>query len=209
MTTTVRLEKILSSSRLDPHSVKFVSSLYEQSKKSELSERQMEYVEKFWITCFPEESVLKKEQEWKDSFNDEMKQKVDIMYKYYKYHYSNSRFVSSYENSKNWIPSKEMYEKTVESSWASSLIKNYLSNCVFNPGDTVKLRENVHNRTHKYYYHCPDNSIPMFSRLVLILNSEKDIEHNFQTMYECIFVDMMEDQRIFRVLEKNLKKAKV
>lgn len=196
-----KLTKIVESPRLRPSSKNFVESLLGQSIKSPLSPKQKEYVEKFWEECFPAQEVLDKEQAWKDSFTEEMKENVRIMGKYYEVNYPNSRMARGYKVD-GWVPSAEIYEKSVLTDWAKSCIANYKKDYKFSVGEMVVFRDTSINRSE--HRHQMGSSL-------LVLEQEKSAAHSFKSYYKVIEFHKMEDQRTLLVSEDVInfdKKAK-
>jgi len=201
MNTIDMLTKIVESPRLRPSSKKFAESLLAQSIRFPLSSKQEEYVEKFWEECFPAQEVLDKEQAWEASFTEEMKENVRIMCEYYKVNYPASRMARGLKVD-GWLPSKELYEKSVTTAWAQSCISNYKKNYKFHVGETVVLRDTVMNRSeHKY----------KMGSTLLVLEQQKSATHSFKSYYVVIEFHKMEDHRTFQVSEDTInfdKKSK-
>lgn len=191
MNTVERLSEIVNSPRLRQNSKSFVESLLAQAKGKELSAKQMEYVDKFWAECFPPEEIVLAEKEWRDSFDDEKREKLRIVGEYYERHYPNSRIAKNHKDP-NWIPDREIFEKSIASAWASTLVTNYKKDYRFNAGDTCVLRDTQLNRSH--YRN-------MVGEHLLILDCKKDVEHNFKNSYNVIEISKMEDQKTFWVSE--------
>jgi len=201
MNTIDMLTKIVESPRLRPSGKKFAESLLAQSIRFPLSSKQEEYVEKFWEECFPAQEVLDKEQAWKDSFTEEMKENVRIMGKYYETNYSNSRMAKGYKVD-GWFPSEEIYEKSVLTDWAQSCIANYKKDYKFSVGEMVVFRDTALNRSeHKH----------QMGSSLLVLEQEKSAAHSFKSYYKVIEFHKMEDQRTILVSEDTInfdKKSK-
>lgn len=199
MNTIDKLEKILVSPRLRAASKSFVESMLEQAKKRDLSEKQVSYVEKFWDECFPPIEIVKAEEDWRDSFTPEMRKNVQIMGEYYEYHYPNSRLAKNYKDP-NWVPDKISYEKSCESQWAKTTIKNYKTPFRFSVGDLVVLRDTQKNRSGfaKEYRENP----------ILILEQMKPVSTNFVNYYKVICTSLMEEQKIVEIKEADLNVIK-
>jgi len=198
MNETRKLEMILNSQRLKESNRSFVSSLFEQSKKKPLSDKQLAYVDKFWDECFPSENIIKEEKEWADNFSEEMKENTRIMKLYYKYHYSNSLLASRVDN-ENWIPPKGLYQKTIESAWATRIIGNYNSVPKFKVGDFCVLRDTQSNRS------LLKNLMDI---QLLVLDFSKDVKNEFNIEYTIIDPSKMEDQKMFSIRENKLNYVK-
>lgn len=203
MNTIDKLEKILVSPRLRMNSKSFVESLLQQAKAKDLSSKQLEYVEKFWVECFPPAEIIEAEDEWKNSFTPEMREAINIMGLYYEYHYPNSRMAKYYKDP-NWIPDKAVYEKSCESQWAKTTIKNYNQQFRFAVGDTIQFRDTAQNRSnYNLFMDSP----------VLVLEQVKNVKNNFVNYYKIIPMSHMEEQKTYDVKEDALniiktKKAK-
>lgn len=194
MNTVERLTKIVNSSRLRSNSKSFVESLLAQANGRELSAKQMEYVEKFWEECFPPQDILDAEQEWRNSFTDEMRENVAIVGKYYESNYPNSRLAKNYMNNE-WVPDREFYEKTISTAWALTLVKNHKLPYRFAIGDTCVLRDTQANRS---YFR------DMVGDHLLVLDQQKDHKANFKSSYRVIQMSKMDDQRDFWILEDKI-----
>lgn len=200
MNTVERLEKILVSPRLRANSKTFVESLMEQAKKRDLSAKQLEYVEKFWVECFPPTEIVEAEEEWKNSFTPEMREAIEIMGQYYEYHYPNSRMAKNYKDP-NWIPDKAVYEKSCDSQWAKTTIKNFKQEFRFSVGDTIQFRDTARNRSH---FHKDIIDSPL-----LVLEQTKEVKNNFLNYYKVIPLTHMDEQRSYDVKEDALNVIKV
>lgn len=200
MNTVERLEKILVSPRLRANSKTFVESLMEQAKKRDLSAKQLEYVEKFWVECFPPAEIVEAEEEWKNSFTPEMREAIKIMGQYYEYHYPNSRMAKNYKDP-NWIPDKAVYEKSCDSQWAKTTIKNFKQEFRFAVGDTIQFRDTSRNRSH---FHKDIIDSPL-----LVLEQTKEVKNNFLNYYKVIPLTHMDEQRSYDVKEDALNVIKV
>lgn len=200
MNTVERLEKILVSPRLRANSRGFVESMIEQAKKRDLSAKQLEYVEKFWVECFPPAEIVEAEEEWKNSFTPEMREAIEIMGKYYEYHYPNSRMAKNYKDP-NWIPDKAVYEKSCDSQWAKTTIKNFKQEFRFAVGDTIQFRDTSRNRSH---FHKDIIDSPL-----LVLEQTKEVKNNFLNYYKVIPLTHMDEQRSYDVKEDALNVIKV
>jgi hypothetical protein len=203
MNTIDRLEKILVSPRLRVASKAFVESMLAQAKSKDLSAKQLEYVEKFWDECFPPAEIVEAEEEWKNSFTPEMRDAITIMGQYYEYHYPNSRMAKNYKD-ENWIPEKAVYEKSCDSQWAKTTIKNYQQAFRFAVGDTIQLRDTQRNRS--YFKTFMDSPL-------LVLEQVKNVKNNFVNYYTVIPLTHMDDQKTYEVKEDalnviNTKKVK-
>ena len=203
MNTIDRLEKILVSPRLRAASKAFVESMLVQAKSKDLSAKQLEYVEKFWVECFPPTEIVEAEEEWKKSFTPEMREAIEIMGQYYEYHYPNSRMSKNYKDP-NWIPDKAIYEKSCDSQWAKTTIKNYKEKFRFNVGDTIQFRDTSRNRS--YFKTIIDSPL-------LVLEQTKSVKNNFINYYTVIPLTHMDEQKTYEVKEDALnviktKKAK-
>lgn len=184
MNTVQRLTEILNSPRLRANSKNFVESMLEQAKKKDLSEKQLEYVNKFWAECFPPQEVVEEEQAWIDAFTDEMRENVHIMGQYYEKHYPTSRLAKNY-NDANWLPTKEVYEKSVASDWGKRVITNYKSEFRFKIGEMCVLRDTARNRSsYKYNMGNP----------LLILDCVKNPTREFTNYYVVVDTTRMEEQ---------------
>jgi hypothetical protein len=199
MNTIDKLEKILVSPRLRAASKSFVESMLEQAKKRDLSEKQVSYVEKFWDECFPPIEIVKAEEDWRDSFTPEMRKNVQIMGEYYEYHYPNSRLAKNYKDP-NWVPDKASYEKSCESQWAKTTIKNYQSVCRFAVGDTIAFRDTQRNRS-QYSKDIIDSPL-------LVLEQLKEVKNGFVNFYKVIPLTHMDEQRTYEVKEDCLNVIK-
>lgn len=184
MNTVDKLKEILNSSRLRPNSKNFVESMLEQARKRDLSNKQLEYVDKFWSECFPPQTVLAEEQAWNDSFTDEMREKVLIMGQYYEKHYPTSRLAKNY-NTMGWTPSKEIYEKNVDSDWGKRVINNYKTDFRFKVGEMCALRDTARNRSS-----FRDN----IGNPLLILECVKNVSREFSNFYVVVDCTKMEEQ---------------
>lgn len=191
MTTIERLNEIISSPRLRASSKSFVESMLEQAKKRELSAKQLEYVDKFWAECFPAEDVLAEEQAWIDNFTDEMRESVAIMGQYYEKHYPTSRLAKNYKE-EGWIPSKEIYDKSVGSDWAKRVISNYKTEFRFEIGEMCVLRDTQRNRSQ--YKNQMGNPL-------LVLECIKNASREFTNHYIVIDSTAMEHQQQFTLPE--------
>ena len=199
MTTIEKLEKILVSPRLREANKPFVESLLAQASKRDLSEKQIVYVDKFWGECYPPQEVVDAEQEWLSSFTDEMREAVSIMAGYYAYHYPNSRMAKNGKDP-NWIPSKEVYEKSCESQWAKTTIKNFKQSFRFNVGDTIVFRNTQHNRS-RYNKDIVESPL-------LVLDQLKDVKNNYVSYYKVIPLTHMEQQITYDIKEDHLNVIK-
>lgn len=184
MNTVDKLNEILNSPRLRANSKNFVESMLEQAKKKDLSAKQLEYVDKFWDECFPPLDVLAEEQAWIDSFTDEMREKVHIMGQYYEKHYPTSRLAKNY-NVMGWIPSKEIYEKSIDSDWGKRVVKNYKTDFRFNVGEMCILRDTARNRTS----HRNNMGNPL-----LVLECIKNATREFSNFYVVVDCTKMDEQ---------------
>jgi len=191
MNTVDRLTEILNSPRLRSNSKNFVESLLTQAKNRELSPKQMEYVEKFWEECFPSQEIVEAEKNWRESFTSEMRENTTIIGEYYNRHYRSSKIAKNYEDP-NWIPDADMYEKSINSAWAKTLITNYKKSYRFNIGDTCILRDTQMNRSHFR---------GAVGEHLIILDAKKDVESNFKNSYNVIEISKMEDQKSFWITE--------
>jgi hypothetical protein len=200
MTNTERLEKILNSTRLRENSKPFISSMLEQAKKCDLSEKQVGYINKFWADCFPPQEILDSENEWVSSFTPEMKQNITIIGEYYSHHYSNSKIAKNYKDP-NWIPDKQLYKKAVGTQYAKITINNYNKPFRFNVGDTVVLRDTQINRS---LY----NNLDMMKDNFLVLEQRKEAKNNFVLVYKVISIEKMDEQKTFLVKESDLNVLK-
>ena len=203
MNTVQKIEAILNSPRLRAVSRGFVESMLEQSKKKDLSAKQLEYVEKFWVECFPPAEIVEAEEEWKNSFTPEMREAISIMGEYYEYHYPNSRMAKNYKDP-NWIPEKAIYEKSCDSQWAKTTVRNYKEAFRFNVGDTIQFRDTQRNRS--YFKTIIDSPL-------LVLEQTKNVKSNFINYYTVIPLTHMDEQKTYEVKEDALnviktKKAK-
>ncbi len=199
LNTIDKLEKILVSPRLRESSKSFVESLLAQAKNRDLSEKQITYVDKFWDECYPPQEMVDAEESWNNSFTPEMKENLKITGMYYEYHYPNSRIAKFYKDP-NWIPSKDIYEKSCESQWAKTTIKNYKTPFRFSVGDLVVLRDTQKNRSSfaKEYRENP----------ILILEQMKPVSTNFVNYYKVICTSLMEEQKIVEIKEADLNVIK-
>jgi hypothetical protein len=198
MTNVERLEKIISSPRLRPSSKSFAESMLEQAKKKELSEKQLTYVDKFWAECFPSDDVVAEEKAWAESFTDEMKKNVQIMGEYYEKHYPTSRLAKNYKE-EGWVPTKEIYEKSVASDWAKRVIGNYNTQFRFSVGEMCILRDTAKNRsTHR------DN----MDNPLLVLECVKNAGREFTNWYVVIDTTMMDQQKQFSIPEASVNVIK-
>lgn len=198
-----KLEKILVSPRLRANSKSFVESMLEQAKKRDLSEKQISYVDKFWAECFPPQEVLDEENSWASSYTNEMRENINIIAQYYEYHYPNSKIAKSYKDA-NWIPDKQLYEKSVNSQYAKITIENYKKKFRFDIGETIVMRDTQYNRS-RYPNMTKDN--------YLVLEQLKEAKNNFALEYKVVSLEKMEEQKILQLKEANLnivknKKAK-
>lgn len=196
MDIKTKLENILASPRLRENSKSFVSSLLEQSQKRELSENQLSYVEKFYVECFPDPSTIQAENDWISSFTDEMRENTSIIGEYYSAFYPSSRIAKNYKIP-GWIPSRELYEKSVNSAYAQKTISNYKSVPKFNVGDVVRLRNTQRNRS--MYNHSFS-----LEEALLVLNINKTAKNNFSPRYELVVISKMQEQRIYELSEDSL-----
>lgn len=199
MTNTERLEKIINSPRLRNNSKSFVESLFEQSKKRELSEKQIEYVNKFWEECFPPQEILDAEAEWSATFSPEMKENMTIIGQYYEHHYPSSKIAKNYKDP-NWIPDKGLYDKSISSQYAKVTISNYKKTFRFNVGDTIVFRDTQINRSRypREWLGSP----------LLVLSQDKNAKDNFVNQYTVISMLHMEEQRTLQVKEDHLNVLK-
>lgn len=191
MNTVERLEKIIASPRLRPSSKAFVESLQAQASKKDLSAKQLEYVEKFWIECFPPAEIEQAEREWIESFTDEMRADVHIMGEYYEKHYPSSRMAKHYKEP-NWLPTKEIFEKSVASDWGKRVLNNHKAAFRFKVGDMCALRDTARNRSQ--YREQMGNPL-------LVLECIKNVNREFTNHYIVIDSTKMEDQRQFPLPE--------
>jgi hypothetical protein len=189
-----KLSKIIESPRLRSSSKEFVASLHAQSQHNKLSDKQLEYVERFWNECFPPQEILDEEQAWRDSYTEEMRENCRIMGKYYMENYPASRMARGLKL-ENWIPDRELYKKSVETDWAQNCIANYKKDYKFAIGETVVFRDTVRNRSE--YRHLMGSPL-------LVLDQIKNPSYNFKSYYSVIEVHKMEDHRSFNVSEDAL-----
>ena len=199
MTTIERLEKIISSPRLRQNSKSFVESMLTQAKKKDLSAKQMEYVDKFWGECFPADEVVLAEQEWANSFTDEMRSHVAIMGEYYEKHYPTSRLAKNHKE-QGWVPTKEIYEKSVNSDWAKRVINNHMSPFRFQVGEMCVLRDTQRNRS-QYK--------DMMGSPLLVLECIKNVNREFSNFYLVIDSTKMEEQRQISIPESAVNVIKI
>jgi hypothetical protein len=200
MKTNEKLKLIISSPRLQEKSKLFVESLLSQSEKKDLSEKQLSFVEKFWNQCFPPQDLLDEEKEWTSSFTEEMRENSLVIARYHSIHYRSSR-LSKMVDDPSYIPTKEIYENSVNSAWAKRVIKNFKSDYIFNVGDFCTLRDTQLNRctVHRDYIGIP----------LLVLDADKSAQKEFSNQYKLIDPNRMEEQDIFVMPEKNLIAHKV
>ena len=191
MTTIERLEKIIASPRLRQNSKSFVESMLQQANKKDLSAKQMEYVDKFWAECFPADDVLAGEQAWINSFNDEMREDVRIMGEYYEKHYPSSRLAKNHKE-QGWVPTKEIFDKSVNSDWAKRVLKNYKEPFRFQVGEMCILRDTQRNRSQ----YKDDMGNPL-----LVLECIKNVNREFSNHYLVIDSTRMDEQKQFAVAE--------
>lgn len=195
MKVNEKLKLIISSPRLREKSKLFVESLLAQAEKRDLSEKQLSYVEKFWNECFPSQETLDEEKEWVSSFTDEMRENSLIIARYYSTHYPSSR-LSKMVDDPSYIPTKEIYEKSVNTAWARRIIKNFKSQYSFSAGDFCTLRDTQVNRSGKFR--------SLIGSPLLVLGAEKVGEQEFSKRYMLIDPARMEEQVSFTVSERNL-----
>lgn len=198
MNTIQKLDAILNSPRLRVNSKSFVESMLEQAKKKDLSAKQLEYVDKFWAECFPAQEILDEENEWANSFSDEMRKNVQIMGEYYERHYPTSRLAKNYKEA-GWVPSREIYNKSVDSDWGKRVIRNYNTDFRFKVGDLCVLRDTARNRS--YYKDTVGN--PM-----LVLECIKNSSKEFVNHYILIDTTKMEEQKQFTLAESAINVLK-
>ncbi len=191
MTNVERLEKIVSSPRLRASSKSFVESMLEQAKRKDLSEKQTTYVDKFWAECFPAEDVLAEEQAWVNSFTDEMREDLQIMGQYYEKHYPTSRLAKGYKEA-GWVPSKEIFEKSVASDWAKRVIGNHKAPFRFSVGEMCVLRDTQRNRS---------QFKSQMGNPLLVLECVKNASREFTNHYVVIDTTAMEHQQTFSLPE--------
>lgn len=199
MNTIEKLEKIVESPRLRANSKNFAESLLEQAKKRDLSEKQIVYVDKFWEECFPAEEILAEEKAWADSFTDKMREDVRIMGQYYEKHYPTSRIAKNYQQ-EGWIPSKEIYEKSVVSQWGQRVLNNYRETYRFNVGDFCILRDTSKNRS---------QYMNMIGSPLLVLECVKNANREFLNHYIVIDPTKMEEQKQYSFPESAVNVIKI
>jgi len=119
----------------------FVSRAY-------LTERQYDFLKK--LNDKYNEEKLQTIDKWRESFNQEMRDKLNVVCEYYSGSGYFSNITRLWEKDKeNYIPTPEQYEKITENSYAKRLVESRTSPSEFNLGDLVSLRSTA--RTSSIY----------------------------------------------------------
>lgn len=194
-----KLEKILVSPRLNAGSRDFIQSLLNQAKtRNNLSDKQKEFVEKYWNICFPPQEILEKENEWKNNFTDQMKEETKIMAEYYQCMYPASKFAKYSKADPNFIPDQELYQRAVSQDWCKKIIEKFRKKPDFDIGEMVIFRQTQKNK-YKYGKTVVENAS------LLILSQEKAAKNGFQQFYSVVDAENMQDQKTMMINENDLK----
>jgi hypothetical protein len=135
--------------QLNPYETNLVQSFTEfHDKKGYLTERQYELLNK--LAEQYSEQKLNIIQSWRDSFTQEMRRDLNIICEYYKSTGYFQNIVNSWENNKDYIPTKEQFERITGNTYAKKVLASHKEPCVFNAGDLVCARSTLSHSSMKY-----------------------------------------------------------
>lgn len=134
------MERVSKIENLTPWERNFIDSISESYKKyNSLTEGQHGTLQKISARYNPEN--LRKREEWRESFSDEMRQKLQIMAAYYK---SNPPYYGDLATrvleDPEYIPTEKAYRSMCENKYAQRVINTALSEPTYPVGSMVMVR---------------------------------------------------------------------
>ena len=199
--TISRLDNIGSLSSYDRNVVSDLKSYYDT--KGFISERQYDLLKK--INDRYNDEKLQSINSWRESFTNEMREKLKIVCEYYTETGYFSSIVHEWEKDKqNYIPTAEQYEKITENAYAKRLIESRVAPAAFALGDLVMLRNNGNVKIYGKNY-VSTSTIANTALFIADNNVIRSGEiHRFYRVFP-----VTNPQLQLEIREKDLKKYKV
>ena len=199
-----RLEKINCVSENDRNIIESMKSFF--TSRSYITERQYEFLKK--LNDKYNDEKLEAVAEWRESFTQAMRDKLNIVCEYYSGTGYFSNIVRLWEMDKeNYIPTPEKYEKITENAYAKKLIESRSAENEFNLGDLVCLRSTA--RTSSIYHTFRNSYISVndyLNKPLFVVDNNvvrKSELHRYCRVFSISNPDIQ-----FDVREKDLKKFK-
>lgn len=201
-----RLEGISALSEYHGKIIKDFRSFY--SLKGYLTNNQYSFLNK--INEQYTDVKLSENAEWYSSYNDDLRIKFDIVCQYYDGTGYFTNIVRQWKENKNWVPSKEQYERIAQNNYAKRLLESHNKQSDFNLGDLVSVRANINRNSIKAETHAATNFI-YSSKLkanttLFVVDNNVMISGEIYRYYK-VFL-MTDPSIIFHIREKDLKKYK-
>lgn len=174
----------------------FVSRAY-------LTERQYDFLKK--LNDKYNEEKLQTIDKWRESFTQEMRDKLNVVCEYYSGSGYFSNVTRLWEKDKaNYIPTPEQYEKITENSYAKKLIESRTSACEFELGQLVSLRSTA--RSSSIYGKTYVSTSNYLNKPLFVVDNNVILSGHLHR-YCRVFAITNPDVQ-FHVREKDLKKHK-
>lgn len=197
-----RLDGIGSLSQFDRNVVEDLKSYY--ANKGYISENQYNLLVK--INDRYNDEKLQQINSWRESFTNEMREKLKIVCEYYTETGYFSNIVREWEKDKeNYVPTPDQYQKITENAYAKKLIESRVAPAEFNLGDLVSLRTNANsNKIHSKTYVSASSisGMPLF-----VVDNNVILSGEIHRYYRVFPTANPQQQMVIR--EKDLKKYKV
>ena len=144
---------------------------------------------------------------WRDIYDDEKRNKINVVCEYYAQTGYFSKIVSEWKKDKeNYIPTPEQYEKITENTYAKRLIESRTSEIVFANGELAQTRATVsHSSIHYLNGRYVGRSDIAGKPLFIVSNCVYKPEEIYRFCQ--VFVLSNPDNQ-FLIREKDLKKYK-
>lgn len=197
-----RLDGINTLSDFDRNALSDLKSYY--ANKTYISVRQYEFLKK--INDRYNDEKLQTIDNWRQSFTNEMREKLKIVCEYYAETGYFSNIVREFEKDRaNYIPTPEQYEKITENAYAKRLIESQTSAPEFGLGDLIYLRANARSSSI-----CPVSRGSSISNLsgkpLFVVNNA--VNRKGEIHRYCQVFPITNPEQQFLVREKDLKKSK-
>jgi hypothetical protein len=199
-----RLDGINTLSDFDRNALADLKSYY--AKKTYISVRQYEFLKK--INDRYNDEKLQTIDNWRQSFTNEMREKLKIVCEYYAETGYFSNVVREFEKDRaNYVPTPEQYEKITENAYAKRLIESQTSAPEFGLGDLIYLRANarsssIYPASHNSYV----NTSALAGKPLFVVNNAVNRKGEIHRYCQVFPITNPEQQVLIR--EKDLKKSK-
>lgn len=177
------------------------------SSKGYLTSNQYSFLKK--IDGEYTEEKMSDNAQWYSSYNDELRNKFDVVCKYYDGTGYFSSIVRQWKDEVGFVPSKEQYQRIAENTYANKLLENYGKVSDFNLGDLVSIRANINRNSIKAETHAATNFIygsKLANAILFVVDNNVMINGEIYRYYK-VFL-MTDPSIIFHIREKDLKKYK-